>query len=145
MINGFAPASDFTLAPYPRPTRQFLTRKLWDVGNSAPYGHRGDLTTITEAIYWHGGEARAARDAFFALPQLSQGSLVEFLMAQQVVAPGDHCIADCDGSGSADFFDMLCFQNRFASGDPLADCDGNGTLDVFDYLCFRDALVSGCR
>jgi hypothetical protein len=25
------------------PTNQFITRKLWDVGNTAPYGHRGDL------------------------------------------------------------------------------------------------------
>ena len=45
----------------------FLTRKLWDVGSSAPYGHRGDLTTITDAIHYHGGEARMARDTFLAL------------------------------------------------------------------------------
>ncbi len=51
------------------PTDQFITRKLWDVGNSAPYGHRGDLGTITEAIVAHGGEATAVRDAFNALPQ----------------------------------------------------------------------------
>ena len=42
-------------------TREFLTRKLWDVGNSAPYGHRGDLTTLTEAIDHHHGEAEYAR------------------------------------------------------------------------------------
>ena len=87
MINGFAPASDFTIAPYPRPTREFLSRKLWDVGNSAPYGHRGDLTTITEAIYWHGGEARTSRDNFFAMPQMNQASVIEFLKSLQVVAP----------------------------------------------------------
>ena len=49
-------------------TEFFLTRKLWDVGSSAPYGHRGDLTTIAEAILAHGGEARVARDTFDALP-----------------------------------------------------------------------------
>ena len=33
-------------------TEFFLTRKLWDVGNTAPYGHRGDVSTITEAILY---------------------------------------------------------------------------------------------
>ena len=59
-LNGFAPASDFTIEPLPRPTNEFLTRKLWDAGNSDPYGHRGDLTTMTEAINYHGGDARAS-------------------------------------------------------------------------------------
>jgi len=70
------------------PTDQFLTRKLWDVGNSAPYGHRGDLGTITEAIVAHGGEATASRDAFDALPQSEQADIVEFLKSLQVVPQG---------------------------------------------------------
>jgi len=65
----------------------FLTRKLWDVGNSAPYGHRGDLTTITEAILAHGGEARATRDAFVALPTADQAAIVKFLKTLQVLPP----------------------------------------------------------
>lgn len=85
---GFARASDFTVPPLPRPTDEFLTRKLWDVGNSAPYGHRGDLTTITEAIHFHGGEARSSRDAFFQLPQHDQDCIIEFLRALQVLEPG---------------------------------------------------------
>lgn len=83
-LAGFAPASQFTIAPLPRPTNQFLTRKLWDCGSTAPYGHRGDLTTITEAIYWHGGEARASRDAFMALPQRDKDCIVEFLKSLQI-------------------------------------------------------------
>jgi Di-haem oxidoreductase, putative peroxidase len=70
------------------PTELFLTRKLWDVGNSAPYGHRGDLTTITEAIFHHGGEARAPRDAYVALPKSQQDAVVEFLKSLQVLPPG---------------------------------------------------------
>jgi hypothetical protein len=144
-INGFAPAGDFTIAPYPRPTREFLTRKLWDVGNSAPYGHRGDLTTITEAIYWHGGDARASRDAFFAMPDFDRACVVEFLKSLVVVEPGhDSCYADCDGDGGLDFFDMLCFQNMFSAGDPAADCDGSGSLDLADFQCFQEAFTSGC-
>lgn len=78
-LAGFADAADFTLPDRPRPTQEFLTRKLWDAGDSDPYGHRGDLTTLTEAIYFHGGDARAARDAFFALPANQQSEIIEFL------------------------------------------------------------------
>lgn len=81
---GFASADDFTIPGQPRPTEDFLTRKLWDVANSDPYGHRGDLTTITEAVYEHGGDARDVRDAFFALPQNSQDKIVEFLKTLNV-------------------------------------------------------------
>lgn len=66
----------------------FITRKLWDVGNSAPYGHRGDLTTITDAILVHGGEARASRDAFQALPTEGQAAIVKFLKTLQALPSG---------------------------------------------------------
>ncbi len=68
-------------------TEFFLTRKLWDVGNSAPYGHRGDLTTITEAILAHGGEARTTRDAFVASDTQDQAAVVSFLKTLQVLPP----------------------------------------------------------
>lgn len=82
---GFADPAEFTVPAEPRPTEEFLTRKLWDVGNSDPYGHRGDLTTISEAIYWHGGEARASRDAFMELPQASRDDVIEFLKSLLVM------------------------------------------------------------
>ncbi|MBA3754193.1 MAG: hypothetical protein H0X01_08680 [Nitrospira sp.] len=67
------------------PTNQFLTRKLWDAGNSDPYGHRGDLTTLTEAIINHGGEARQSRDAFAGLPMSERAGIIEFLKSMQVL------------------------------------------------------------
>ncbi len=82
---GFASPGDFTVTSAPRPTSEFLTRKLWDVANSDPFGHRGDLTTLTEAIYFHGGDARAERDAFFSLSQASQDAIIEFLKTLQVL------------------------------------------------------------
>lgn len=82
---GFASPSDFTVPAAPRPTEEFLSNKLWVVGNSDPYGHRGDLTTITEAIYQHGGEARESRDTFFAMPQDQQDAIVEFLRSLVMV------------------------------------------------------------
>ena len=69
-------------------TREFLTRKLWDVGNSAPYGHRGDLTTLTEAIDHHHGEAKSSRDTFFSLSMTQQAAVIEFLKTLQVLPPG---------------------------------------------------------
>ncbi|MFP6583972.1 MAG: di-heme oxidoredictase family protein [Candidatus Hydrogenedentota bacterium] len=88
MLTGFASELDFTIPAVPRPTEDFLTRKLWDVGNSMPYGHRGDLTTITEAIYYHGGDARESRDNFFALDDYGQDAIVEFLKTLQVLPDG---------------------------------------------------------
>ncbi len=70
------------------PTSQFLTRRLWDVGSSDPYGHRGDLTTITEATLAHGGEARQSRDAFAALSSAQQNAIVEFLKTLQTLPDG---------------------------------------------------------
>jgi hypothetical protein len=66
----------------------FLTRKLWDVGSSAPYGHRGDLTTITEAILYHGGEARTQRDAFGELGINEQEAIVKYLKTLQILPAG---------------------------------------------------------
>jgi len=60
------------------------------------------------------------------------------------VSEAPACYADCDGSGQVDFLDMLCFQAKFAAGDPEADCDGSGSLDFFDFLCFFAAFGEGC-
>jgi len=54
------------------------------------------------------------------------------------------CYPDCDGNGSLDIFDFLCFQDAFVQMDPYADCDGTGAFDIFDFLCFQDAFVVGC-
>lgn len=54
------------------------------------------------------------------------------------------CPADCDGSGSLDFFDFLCFQDAFDAGDPSADLDGDGEFTVFDFLAFQNAFDAGC-
>lgn len=61
------------------PENQFLTAKLWDVGNSAPYGHRGDLDTIYAAIVNHGGEAAQSEGQFAALSDGDQQAVVTFL------------------------------------------------------------------
>ncbi len=61
-----------------------------------------------------------------------------------VLTCAEECYADCDGSGSLDLFDFLCFQNDFAASAPSADCDASGALDFFDFLCFQNAFAAGC-
>lgn len=65
----------------------FLTRKLWDVGNAARYGHKGDLTTLTEAIHAHGGEARVSREAYLALPDFAHDAIIDLLKSLQMLPP----------------------------------------------------------
>lgn len=57
----------------------FITARLWAAGNTAPYGHRGDLPTLYEAILAHGGEARAARDSYAALTLTDRENVIKFL------------------------------------------------------------------
>lgn len=58
---------------------QFLTGRLWGVGSTGPWGHRGDLTTLSETVRAHGGEARASRNAFQALLPADRKALIAFL------------------------------------------------------------------
>jgi hypothetical protein len=58
---------------------QFLTAKLWDVGNSGPWGHRNDIDTIYESIVMHGGEATASVASYEALSSGDQLAVVKFL------------------------------------------------------------------
>jgi hypothetical protein len=61
------------------PLNEFMTPRLWDLHTRAPYCHRGDCTSITEAIVAHGGEAGASADAFDALARSDKITLVQFL------------------------------------------------------------------
>lgn len=54
------------------------------------------------------------------------------------------CTVDCDGNGTVDLFDFLCFLDRFSRGDMSADCDGDGALTVFDFLCYQSGFSWGC-
>jgi Di-haem oxidoreductase, putative peroxidase len=72
------------------PFDQFLTAKLWDVGNSAPFGHRGDLDTIYAAIVAHGGEATSSEAQYEGLPNSDQAAIVAFLKTLRMpIIPAD--------------------------------------------------------
>src|SRR5262249_12360099 len=63
---------------------------------------------------------------------------------------GTSCYANCDGSTTLPLLtvnDFICFQARFAAGDPYANCDGSTsapTLTVNDFICFQAAFAAGC-
>jgi probable HAF family extracellular repeat protein len=63
---------------------------------------------------------------------------------------GPFCYANCDGSQSAPVLninDYVCFQGRFAGGDPYANCDQSTqppVLNINDFLCFQTRFAAGC-
>lgn len=60
--------------------REYLTRRLWGVANTAPYLHDGRAVTFDEAIRSHGGEAAGAAAAFDALDPGGKASVRVFLI-----------------------------------------------------------------
>lgn len=68
---------------------QFLTRPLWGVGSTGPYGHDGRSMTLNDVILRHGGEATNSRNAFAALPWYRQESVVAFLNSLVLFPPDD--------------------------------------------------------
>ena len=66
--------------------QHWRTAPLWALGQvkavggeAAGYLHDGRARTLTEAILWHGGEAKGARDAWAALPAAERLSVLAFL------------------------------------------------------------------
>lgn len=57
----------------------FMTTELWGIASTAPYGHRGDITTLREVIEAHGGDARKSRDAWIDLSSAHQTDIIAWL------------------------------------------------------------------
>jgi len=68
---------------------QFMTRPLWGVGTTGPYGHDGRSNSLTDVILRHGGEAQSARDAFAALKTNQINDLLTFLNSLVLFPPDD--------------------------------------------------------
>ena len=65
--------------------RDWRTQPLWAIGLSETVGgsaemlHDGRARNLTEAIFWHGGEAAAAREAFRNMSKADRQALLRFL------------------------------------------------------------------
>jgi len=68
---------------------QFLTRPLWGVATTAPYGHDGRSSTLDDVILRHGGEALASRNAYAALPSGQKRTIDAFLNSLILFPPDD--------------------------------------------------------
>ncbi|MCA9278289.1 MAG: S8 family serine peptidase [Phycisphaeraceae bacterium] len=74
-----------------------------------------------------------------------EGPQIDGLVISTSMVECNGCYPDCDGSGSLNVFDYICFGNAYAANDPYADCDGSGSFNVFDYICFGNAYAAGCQ
>jgi len=68
---------------------QFLTRPLWGVGSTGPYGHDGRSMTLNDVILRHGGEALKSRNAYAGLWPGAQDNLIAFLNSLVLFPPDD--------------------------------------------------------
>jgi hypothetical protein len=81
---------------------------------------------------------------------LFQGLCAGYRVLMRADCPAPPCYPNCDGSTGAggqptlNVNDYICFQTRFALGDPYADCDQNGLRNVNDYICFQTKFALGC-
>ncbi|MFI4881928.1 MAG: GC-type dockerin domain-anchored protein [Phycisphaerales bacterium JB064] len=96
---------------------------------------------IADEVRILASDATVAFDGLESFSIMGQGIEQFSLIGESLVVD---CRADCDGDGTLDFLDFLCFLNQFDAGDPAADCDGDGVLDFLDFLCFLNAFDAGC-
>jgi len=68
---------------------QFMTRPLWGVGSTAPYGHDGRSMTLDDVILRHGGESQRSRDAYAALSSRKSAALQAYLNSLLLFPPDD--------------------------------------------------------
>jgi hypothetical protein len=60
------------------------------------------------------------------------------------------CYANCDSSTIPPILnvnDFICFQTKYAAGDPSANCDESTiqpVLNVNDFICFQTKYAAGC-
>jgi len=69
--------------------KQFLTRPLWGVGSTSPYGHDGRSINLNEVILRHGGESLTSRNAYAKLEAEDQDAIQAFLNSLVLFPPDD--------------------------------------------------------
>lgn len=74
--------------------------------------------------------------------RLLDGSVGAFLI--EGFAPPADCLADLNGDGVLDFFDVSTFLSLFNAQDPSVDFDRNDSWDFFDVSAFLSAYNAGC-
>jgi len=73
----------------------FLTRPLWGVGSTGPYGHDGRSMTLDDVILRHGGESQASRNAYAKLSG-SESALLQAFLNSLILFPPDDTASNLD-------------------------------------------------
>ena len=118
----------------------------WNGSNWTPI----DLPISPEPRFGHAMAYDSHRDVVVLFGGANATPQFQFDDTWELTLPAP-CYPDCDtktGPGILDFFDFLCFGNRFETNDPYTcDCDtstGPGVCDILDFLCFGNAFSAGC-
>lgn len=82
----------------------FLTRPLWGVGSTGPYGHDGRSMTLDDVILRHGGEAQHSRDAYARLSAEDSDAVQKFLSSLILFPPDDTASTLDPGNRSTPYF-----------------------------------------
>jgi hypothetical protein len=69
--------------------QQFMTRPLWGVGSTSPYGHDGRSINLVEVILRHGGDASSSKSLFKSLSREKESALIDFLNSLVLFPPDD--------------------------------------------------------
>ncbi|MBL4882958.1 MAG: hypothetical protein JKY95_00295 [Planctomycetaceae bacterium] len=97
-----------------------------------PPNGAGDI--VYEGGYFFGGFACAGVN-------YTPYSSFEFGLYGPVENP---CVADMNGDGVLNFFDISAFLGFFSAGDLTADINGDGVLNFFDISAFLGLFAAGC-
>lgn len=108
---------------------------------------------FTEGPIYSMGDASVRQ---MSLADLNNDSVTDFIIANSSHVDGDTvsvflrscetstCVADMDGNGVLNFFDVSAFLVAYLDNDPAVDFNNDGTLNFFDVSAFLVAYQEGC-
>ena len=70
--------------------------------------------------------------------------LDDFIYAEPVPFVQQDCLADLNGDGNLNFFDVSAFLSAFNNMDPAVDFNGDGSFNYFDVSQFLISFSAGC-
>ena len=73
-----------------------------------------------------------------------RAAVVDNIVVQLTSTVGEECVADLNGDGALNFFDVSAFLTAFGNMDPVADFNGDGSFNFFDVSAFLTAFSAGC-
>lgn len=107
-----------------------------------------DLGPLPLGFDFGGGTGKQVMNGNIAINDAGQIAFAAFLqngtIGVFVATPDSPCIADFNGDGGINFFDVQDFLAAFAAGDPSADLIADGLFDFFDVQRFLAEFTTGC-